>query len=100
MIALSMVACPSGLRQLLRPRSRVFAKQLNDCSHTFLSPFGLIPTALRDDRFCPFSGRDGGDPFRGRDERVPGLATGIDECCIGLEDTVCEVVLAQELPDV
>ena len=33
-------------------------------------------------------------------ERVPGIAASIDDCVVGFEDTVGEVILAEELPDI
>lgn len=61
--------------------------------------FPVIPTALGYDR-CPVSCRDGGDATRFGNEGIPCGAACVDDGGVALEDTVAEVVLAQELPDV
>lgn len=49
---------------------------------------------------CPFSHADGRDGFRLFDEVVPGLAGGVDDGVVGVEDAVGEPVLSEVLPDV
>lgn len=53
----------------------------------------VIPTALRSDR-CPIASSDGGDAGRFGDERVPGVAAGVDDGVVCVVDAVAEVVLA------
>ena len=46
------------------------------------------------------SGSDGSDGFWLGDEFSPGVAGGVDDVVVGVEDEVREPVAAQELPDV
>ena len=49
---------------------------------------------------CPVPHADGPDGLRLCDEPVPGLAAGLEDSVVVLEDAVREPVLAQVLPDV
>ena len=49
---------------------------------------------------CPIAHADGCDGLREGDEIAPRLAGGVDDVVVCLEDTVREVVGAQELPDI
>ena len=48
----------------------------------------------------PISQSDGHDPQRLIDEAVPSLAGSIEDILVGLEDTIGEIGLPQELPEV
>ena len=60
---------------------------------------GVIPAALKFD-LCPFAGGDGSDAIGVCDEGVPGAAASIEDCLVGVEDPIAQVISAQELPDV
>jgi len=61
---------------------------------------GLIPTALSADTFGPGPLSDRFDIVWPTEEGSPSIAACIEDGVVVFEDTVCEVVLAQELPDV
>jgi hypothetical protein len=48
----------------------------------------------------PIAQADGHDAPRLVDEAVPGLACGIENVLVGLEDAIREVGVSQELPEV
>jgi hypothetical protein len=62
-------------------------------------PATVIPAASKVD-LCPLTSGDGSDAFWVCDEGVPGVAASVEDCVVGVEDAVAQVISAKELPDV
>lgn len=60
---------------------------------------GLIPAASKVD-LCPFASGNGSDAFGVCDEGIPGVAASVEDCFVGVEDAVAEIISPKELPDV